>query len=406
MKTLRTLLLAVATFAVLLTLNAEQKTILKLKDGSTIHGKIVVQRPGIDITISADSAMFIIEDKALLSSTSKKVKYENLSREWQRWSLEKKALLGNANGRYLMIYEVKTNKYTFSNLVKLKSPRVGLNKYYCEETCTYKFLWSDLVEIVRTVPSSKDNRYIDDEVTTSKSKTYQGTIVSQVIGKQLSIKTTNGTIIVPLEDVVETRRVSHQGTFKVNEIADYTNVLVLNNDITKEGVILAQHYGKKTKDNYVTLLLPNGNTETIRSNNITEYRTNYNHKEGEIYKEGRVYVNEFFIRKAKTKNEGDKTLYVDKNVFPFPEGIVITFKSLGTKLLSGWHLVALESLSMESGGTTQGYTPDILARNSIKPSSADLVEGVSSISFNYLSPGYYGLMSSEGYETYIIKITK
>ena len=406
MKTLRTLFYLVASFAVVLTANAEQKTVLKLKDGSTIYGNIIVQRPGVDITIAADSAMFIIEDNQLYSSFSKKVKYENLSRDWKRWSLEKKALKGNANGRYMMTYDIKTKNYMFSNVVKLESPKEGLNKYFSVETSTYKFLWNDLTEIVRSVPSSNDNMYIDDEVTTSKGKTYQGTIVSQIIGKQLSIKTTNGTHIIPLEDVVETRRVSHQGSFKVNEIADYSNTLVLNNDINKEGIILCQHYGKKSKDKYVTLLLPNGNTEKIQSNNIIEYRTNYNKKEGDIYKSGRVYVNEFLIGKSKIKNEGTKTLYIDKKVFPFPEGIVITFKSQGAKLQNDWYLVALESLSMESGGTTHGYTPEIKDSNSIRPSSTDLVDGVTSVSFNYLSPGYYALVTSTGTETYIIKITK
>lgn len=406
MKTLRTFFYLVASFAVVLTANAEQKTVLKLKDGSTIYGNIIVQRPGVDITIVADSAMFIIEDNQLYSSSPKKVKYENLSRDWKRWSLEKKALKGNANGRYMTIYDIKTKNYMFTNVVKLESPKEGLNKYFSVETSTYKFLWKDLTEIVRSVPSSNDNMYIDDEVTTSKGKTYQGTIVSQVLGKQLSIKTTNGIHIIPLEDVVETRRVSHQGSFKVNEIADYSNTLVLNNNINKEGIILCQHYGNKSKDKYVTLLLPNGNTEKIQSNNIIEYRTNYNKKEMDIYKPGRVYVNEFLIGKSKIKNEGTKTLYIDKKVFPFPEGIVITFKSQGAKLQSDWYLVALESLSMESGGTTYGYTPEIKDSNSIRPSSTDLVDGVSSFSFNYLSPGYYALVTSSGTETYIIKITK
>lgn len=406
MKASRILLLVVTSFAVVLTANAEQKTILKLKDGSTIYGNIIVQRPGVDITIASDSAMFIIEDKALLSSTSKKVKYENLSREWKRWSLEKKALKGNANGRFMMTYDIKTKNYTFSNVVKLESPKEGFNKYLSVETSTYKLFWNDLTEIVRSVPSSNDNMYIDDEVTTSNGKTYQGTIVSQIIGKQLSIKTANNIHTIPLEDVVETRRVSHQGSFKVNEIADYTNTLVLDYDTSKEGIILSQHYGKKSKDKYVTLLLPNGNTEKIPSNNIIEYRTNYNKKEGDIFKPDRVYVNEFLIGKAKTKNEGSKTLYVDKKVFPFPEGIVITFKSQGAKLKNDWYLVALESLSMENGGTTHGYTPEIKDSNSIRPSYTDLVDGVSSISFNYLSPGYYALVTSTGTETYIIKITK
>lgn len=406
MKTLRAFLLLLSTFAAVLTANAEHKTTIKLKDGSVIYGNIIVQRPGVDITIAADSATFTLEDKRIVSSTSKKIKYENLSRDWKRWSLEKKALRGNANGRYLVIYEIKTKNYSFSNLIKLESSKESYNKYYSEEACTYKFLWSDLEEIARTAPSSKENIYIDDEVTTSKGKTYQGTIVSQIIGKQLSIKTTSGTNIIPSEEIVETRRVSHNNSYKINEIADYTNTLVLNNDITKQGIILSQHYGKKAKDKYVTLLLPNGKTEKVQSNNITEYRTEYKNKKEELYKTGSIYVNEFLINKARSKQEGENTLYVDKKIFPFPEGIVITFKSKGSNFLNECYIVALESLSLENGGTTYGYTPEIKVSNAIKPSTTDWDDGVCSISFNYLSPGYYALVSDTKSETYIIKIIK
>ena len=406
MKSLRIFLFFVATFAVAALAKAEQTTMLKLKDGSSIYGNIIVQRPGVDITMAADSATFIISDNHLYSSSSKRVKYEDLSRPYKRWALKNNALKGDANGRYLVLYEIKTNRYTYSQVVKLKSSTAGTHTYHAEQPSTYKIQWSDVQEIVRTIPSSYANRCLDDVVITTKGNTYQGTIISQIIGKQLSIKTSSGTHTIPVEEVAETRRVSHQESFKVNEVANYTNTLLLADEHTKEGIIIAQHYGKKAADKYVTLLLPNGNTENIQSANIKEYRTAYSDAHHEVYREGRVYVNEFLLTKAKTKSEGDKLLYVDKKVFPFPEGIVITFKAKTTNLQAGWHVVALEPLAMESGRTTYGYTPKIKKNNAIRPSSAEMVEGVNTISYTYLSPGYYALVSPDYKESYIIKIVK
>ncbi|MGM9869132.1 MAG: hypothetical protein ACI30R_05855 [Sodaliphilus sp.] len=406
MKSLRIFLFSVATFAVAATANAEQTTILKLKDGSAIYGNIIVQRPGVDITMAADSANFVVSDSHLYSSSSKKVKYEDLSRPYKRWALKKNALKGDANGRYLVLYEIKTKRYTYPNVVKLKSTQEGTNIYHAEQPSTYKIQWTDVKEIVRTMPSSYANRYLDDVVITTKGKSYQGTITSQVIGKQLSVKTSSGTHVIPLEEVAETQRVSHQESFKVNEVADYTNTLLLADEHTKEGIIITQHYGKKANDKYVTLLLPNGKTEKIQSTNIKEYRTEYQKTDNEVYKNGRVYVNEFLLSKAKTKSEGDKTLYVDKKVFPFPEGIVITFKAIRPNLQAGWYVVALEPLTMENGRTTYGYTPEIKENNAIQPSTTDMVEGVNTISYTYLSPGYYALVSPDNKDSFIIKIVK
>ena len=65
-----------------------------------------------------------------------------------------------------------------------------------------------------------------------------------------------------------------------------------------------------------------------------------------------------------------------------------------------------EMLEMENGTTTQGYTGKSRTENAISPSTRDLSDGVSSISFTYLSPGYYALVNNDSMETYIIKITK
>ena len=68
-------------------------------------------------------------------------------------------------------------------------------------------------------------------------------------------------------------------------------------------------------------------------------------------------------------------------------------------------MLALEILPMENGEYTQGYNDEIRKNNIVTPKT-DLTGGVSSISFEYLSPGYYALLNEDETESYIIKIKK
>jgi len=385
---------------------AEEITVLKLTDGSALKGKIIVQRPGKDITIASETASFVVDAANLKSLKSKKVKYEELPREWKRWALEKKKLQGDANGRYLVFNEITTKNYVLSDVVKLEHAKMPKETYEQVVPNTYNIKWSDVATIDHLPPTAKSQLAIDDEVTTTKGKTFQGKIVKLQMGKSLTIKTNTGDVVLNMSDVIETRKLAHTAGQKLYEIADYTNTLLLKNESTKEGIIMAQHYGKKAKEQYVTLLYENGTKEKILADEIVEYRTKYKQQSPEVYKNDFVYVNEFHIKKAKTVSEGNKTYFVDKNVFPFPEGIVTTFKSRGSKLQSSWRLIALESMEMSNGKSTQGYSIETVENNSIAPSTTDLTGNISSISFTYLSPGFYALVDADRSESYIIKIVK
>lgn len=148
----------------------------------------------------------------------------------------------------------------------------------------------------------------------------------------------------------------------------------------------------------------NGTSEQILTSKVKEFRTDYKKQNVETYKSGFVYVNEFHIQKAKTRVEGENVVFIDKKVFTFPEGITTTFKAVGAKFQGAWSLIALENLTMENGEYTQGYDAKIRKNNVVIPSAIDLVGGISSISFDYLSPGFYALINEAETEKYIIKI--
>ena len=385
---------------------AEQKTTVVLKNGSVIAGNIIVQQPGTDLTIAATSARLIIEESNIVYKREKKVKYESLLREWKRWALENKALQGNADGRYIVLYDIKTKNDNFPNLAKVEQNEMPKVSYVLVEPQNYKLVWSDVNDIRKIVPKNQTENTIEDEVVTTKGKNYVGVIISQQIGKKITIKTSTSTVEIPATDIKETMKLSVPRSANLYTLADYTNTIVLNDGSTKEGVIKSQHYGKKDKEQYVVLQKENGTSEQILISKVKEFRTDYKKQNVETYKSGFVYANEFHIQKAKTRVEGENVVFIDKKVFTFPEGITTTFKAVGAKFQGAWSLIALDNLTMENGEYTQGYDAKIRKNNVVTPSATDLVGGISSISFDYLSPGFYALINEAETEKYIIKIKK
>lgn len=389
-----------------LSANAEQKSTIVLKNGSFLVGNIIVQRPGTDIIVAAISSRLIIEESNIVSKREKKLKYESLPREWKRWALENKALQGNADGRYIVLYDIKTKNDNFTNLAKVEQNEMPKVSYVQVEPQNYKLVWSDVNDIRKIVPKNQTENTIEDEVVTSKGKNYVGLIISQQIGKKITIKTSTSTVEVPATDIKETIKLPVPRSTNLYKLADYTNIIVLKDGSTKEGIIKSQHYGKKDKEQYVVLQKENGTSEQILTSKVKEFRTDHKKQNVETYKSGWVYVNEFHIQKAKTRTEGDKVAFIDKKVFAFPEGITTTFKAVGAKFQGAWRLISLENIPMQNGEYTQGYDAEICKNNVVTPSATDLVGGISSISFTYLSPGFYALVNEAETEKYIIKIKK
>lgn len=385
---------------------AEQKSTIVLKNGSVIVGNVIVQRPGMDMTVAATSARLIIEESNIVSQREKKVKYESLPLEWKRWALENKALQGNADGRYIVLYDIKTKNDNFTNVVKVEQNEMPKVSYVQVEPQNYKLVWTDVNDIRKIVPKNQTENTIEDEVVTTKGKNYVGVIISQQIGKKILIKTSTSTVEVPATDLKEIIKLPVPRSTNLYKLADYTNIIVLKDGSTKEGVVKSQHYGKKDKEQYVVLQKESGTDEQILTSKVKEFRTDYKKQNVETYKSGWVYVNDFHIQKAKTRTEGDKVAFIDKKVFAFPEGITTIFKAVGAKFQGAWRLIALENVPLQNGEYTQGYDAEIRKNNVVTPSATDLVGGISSISFTYLSPGFYALVNEAGTEKYIIKIKK
>lgn len=207
--------------------SAGQKSTIVLKNGSAIVGDIIVQRPGIDVTVAAISARLIIEESNIVSKREKKVKYESLPREWKRWALENNALQGNADGRYIVLCDIKTRNDNFTNVAKVEQNEMPKVSYVQVEPQNYKLLWADVSDIRKILPKNQSENTIEDEVVTSKGKSYVGVIISQQIGKKITIKTSTSSVDIPLVDIKETMKLPSPRSANLSKMADYTNTIVL-----------------------------------------------------------------------------------------------------------------------------------------------------------------------------------
>lgn len=377
-----------------------------LKNGTKLVGNIIVQRPGDVMMIEVTNATYIIEEAEVVSESAQKIRYENLSVEWKRWAIEKNALHGDADERFLTLYNITTKKNILHNVAKIDRNQTSKIVYLQLGLQTSKVKWADIEEIKKNTMSYHDSVVLNDHVITHSGKTFVGTIVSQKPGIGMTIKTSDSFVNLFATDIAETKKVPSSYEQIIYDKLDYVNSLLLKDGKVNEGIIIVQHYGKNPKEQYVILLQADGTNHRIQISDILEYRTNYKTSLVKTYLQGEVYINEFLMPKAKTKEIGSTIAYVDKTVFAYPEGIVTTCKISGTQQLGTWKLIALEKVTLENSKTTQGYTPVIKKKNLVEPSSIELIDGMTCISYTYLSPGYYSFVNERNMNSYIFKIKK
>lgn len=386
-------------------INAASHSTVTLKNGSVVTGDIVVQRIGKDMTVETENATFLIEPKDIVSKQIRKVKYDDLSREIKRWVLENKALKGDAYGRYAELVDIKTKNYSYTGLVNKRKDGKETDEYIQVTPTIFNIKWRDIQNIDKNF--SDEIKYsLTDKVTTFANKTYEGKIVSQKTGNNVTVETSKGRVTIPNNEIMEIRKMRPKESNSPFNDIDYVNVVVLKNGKEKEGFVSTHHYGKKDKDNYVNLLNKNGNNETILISNISEIHTKYDKREISPYAQGKVYINEFKINNARSQRTGNNVVFLDKQVFPFPEGISITFKSDGYRLSGNWMLVALSELPTSGGKNSWGYDIRLKGENTIQQRAQDQTTSVTQITYGYLSPGYYALVNDADTEAYVFKITK
>lgn len=372
-----------------------------LKNGSVLRGDIISQTPGKSMTVQTREATLVLKPAEIHKKRVRKVKYEDLPREMKRWVLENKALKGDAYGRYAELVDIKTARNSYTSLIA----KGGKDTYALVSPSPVTVAWTDLVRLDNL--RQPTGRYEPaDKLITTDGKTHSGKIISQKPGSGVTIDTGKARITVAGSDIKSLHKTGPNGTsLDVNRL-DYTNVIVLNDNTEKEGVITAYNYGKKGKDNYIMLLDKSGKPETVLTANVAAFRTVYDEVKEKPYRDDAVYVNEFRIDRASIEKGPKRVVFIGKKVFPFPEGISTVFKCTGDGLGGEWTLVALSEQPATDGTPSQGYLIDQKSSNTVPVNSKEVVDGLTQITYGYLAPGYYALTDNTDRVAYVFKVVK
>lgn len=382
---------------------------IRMKNGTVVEGYITVQRPGKDMKVKSHSAILTVNSDEVQTRREYTVRFEDLSREWKRWALEnwgrkKLKFTGNKyEGLYVNFYEIRTKNLNLPQVARLypEDAAAGTETYLQYGEDEYQVPADGIAEIRKAVPSPDRKLGVDDRVVTRSGQTYTGTIILSKPGESLTVQTPNGQVTVSESDVRELHSLPRLEGIPLFDQADYRNVVVMKDGDTVEGVITL----KSSEAPATVTVSQEVDSYSIQASQIAEYRTNYIEKDKAVYGEGRVYVNEFLQKQAVGRRSNGTTVLNTDKVFVFPEGLSVTFKAGGSKFYdSEWRLILLEDVSVPGQQPVYGYRE--ATEQSMKPEDSNILftDGVSSITFGYLAPGYYALSDAGHSEMYLFRI--
>lgn len=121
--------------------------------------------------------------------------------------------------------------------------------YVQVEPQNYKLMWAEVNDVRKILPKNQSENAIEDEVVTTKGKNYVGVIISQQIGKKITIKTSTSTVEIPATDIKETIKLPVPRTTSLYKLADYVNTLVLMMVAQKKVLSSLSITAKKIKSN-------------------------------------------------------------------------------------------------------------------------------------------------------------
>ena len=270
---------------------------LFLKNGSELEGYISVQRPGEDFTFTTERAViYLLKSDLTANIIDNEVNVKQLSQEWIKWAEENEAFEGLGDNRTLKLSVITTKNGTTSNVRILEN---GAKIKYLEmNKNSYSLNW-DTISVLRVDKRPKTaltgiNRIYKLE----NGHEYEGQYVEEVPGKTLSLYRDNGVV-----EVFETSKVvkytmrkinPNQGLFEQSELLD---VLHLKNKGGNplQGIIIEQNFGKNPKDDYLLIQKEDGSIQSIKIEDIEEYRKEVNAKYKPMYdillKENELVIN-------------------------------------------------------------------------------------------------------------------
>lgn len=281
---------------------------LFLKNGSELEGYISMQRPGKDFTFTAERAIIFMPGKEIKSIIDHDVNVKQLSPAWVEWAEKNDAFVGLGDNRVLSLSDIVTDGKTIS---KVRILEKGAKIKYLEmNDNAYSLNWDTIAVVKADIRSKIALTGINRIYKLEDGQEYEGQYVEEVPGKTLSLFRDNGVI-----EVFETDKVVKYSMRKINpnqdlfEQSELLDILQLKNSSILKGIIIEQNFSNKVpSDNYLLLQTEGGTTQSVKLDDINEYRKEVNPKFKPLFdillREGELVINRQYTNVLNVKEEG------------------------------------------------------------------------------------------------------
>lgn len=242
-----------------------------LSSGSEYEGYISEQKPGYKIVVTATLATVNIASERISGVSTVKKDIAELDPTLQKWMK-----LNRPNATTLEVSNLKIDgEIEYQDVVILENNGSRVRVLIASED-RYVLDWEDIVKTTK-VASASTKFGIKEVVTLRNGKTYEGSIVEQVIGKQLTIKADNGKEnVVKVADVASIKTLQRDPQSSLWLQIPLIDEVRLDDGVIKRGFISVRNMGTSLE------IIPENQTqaETIELAKITGYRKVLNPKYG------------------------------------------------------------------------------------------------------------------------------
>lgn len=377
---------------------------LHLKDGSILEGYVSLQRPGKDLVFTTIRATVVLDAKDVKSITNEDVAESKLEKDWVLWANEHDAWKSIGADRYLAMSNIITDKG--KNYSRVFIEQQGAQVRFVQLTTDNYTLGWDVIDRItvdkrpKVVLSGVDRVY-----KLASGQEYKGQYAGEVPGKLLNIYAQSGTI-VSLDPYAVTKYSMvklnpEQTLFEQSELLD--EVKTANGSYT--GLIIEQNYNdNKPDENYILVAQENGNTVSVRTNTIQEFRKIKNEKNCNIKMDiilgaGEMLINRQAVQ-VTTVSERDQRLVLDSlksQVAVKREAgsatVLLETNLKEPKLASQIKIVKVSNATIKEKKKMMNilfFTYEDLVKNAINPEKVETsVNQTTRMNFKVSTPGLY-----------------
>ena len=280
--------------AVVLTTTAMAQNIDKvyMSSGSEYEGYISEQIPGYKIVVTATLATVNMASERISGISTVKKDIAELDPTLQKWMK-----LNRPNATTLEVSNLKIDgEIEYQDVVILENNGSRVRVLIASED-RYVLDWEDIVKTTK-LASASTKFGIKEVVTLRNGKTYEGSIVEQVIGKQLTIKADNGKEnIVKAADVASIKTLQRDPQSSLWLQIPLIDEVRLEDGVIKRGFISARNMGTSLE------IIPEDQTkaEVIDLAKVSGYRKVLNPKYGANAQKESTEVSAPAAKPAETK---------------------------------------------------------------------------------------------------------